>query len=118
MTLSAGRQIQGQKEPKAQIQDTASAAQPRQLRLIGMNRASHKHREALKVAQLLAQFLARKRVVISADDVFEFIKPEALGNAAGSIFSGPEWQAVGIRQSTRLGRRAGIQRTWVLNGHR
>lgn len=93
---------------------STAAVSPRQLRDDGLKRAAAHRQEALDLARLLAEMLAHKQGLVSADDVFELMDPKALGNAAGLIFSGPQWEPVGFKQSRRLGRRCGTQRVWRL----
>ena len=85
-----------------------------QLKLRGLAQAESKHKEALALARFVAELLGADGREVSADSVFRYINPKALGNAAGQIFRDGPWQAVGFKESTRLERRAGLQRTWRL----
>lgn len=90
------------------------AASPKQLKLDGLRLTIAKHKHALKVAQLLAQFLAGTRGVVTTDDVFQFLDPRCLGNAAGQIFRGAEWEFVEWRESKRPSNHARPVRAWRL----
>lgn len=114
MSLSQQANLSQRRIPPERNTKALPAGSGKQLKLRGLRLAEAKHKEALAIAQLVAQMLGRVQEAVCADDVFKHIDPKVLGNAAGSIFSGPEWEPSGIRKSTREGRRAGLQRTWRL----
>ena len=90
----------------------------KQLKLQGLELAASKYRESLAVAQLLAQFIGRKQETVSADDVFRLVSPSALGQAAGALFRGNEWEFVGWKESTRGSNHARPIRVWRLLSQR
>jgi hypothetical protein len=51
---------------------------------------------------------------VTTDDVFQFLDPRCLGNAAGQIFRGAEWEFVEWRESKRPSNHARPVRAWRL----
>ena len=90
----------------------------RQLKERGMQKAAAKHAQSLADAQWTARYLVRMLGQITIEDVrrnFEKVsRPWDLGNAAGSVFKGPEWECVGYREATRPEAHARILRVWRL----
>ncbi len=85
-----------------------------QLKLRGLSLAQSKHHEAFTVACWIAQLLGQQQETVCMDDVTRFISPEALGNAAGGVFRGGDWELVTVMPSCREGRRGGYQGVWSL----
>lgn len=72
--------------------------------------------EAREIAKKLP---AAKTTGITADDVVEKLVENgygihALGNAAGSLFRGGDWECIGRRKSTRVHAHANELRVWRL----
>jgi hypothetical protein len=94
------------------------------LREIGQSRAETAwgREDVLDLGRELARRLAleRKDREVTADDVQLQLQglgfgPGALGNAAGSLFVGPEWQFTGLwRKSERASNHAHQNRVWRL----
>jgi hypothetical protein len=89
----------------------------------GLDRASNPfyRRELLEWAQLAAKRYARASGSVSYDDVYRVLEdigkqPELLGNAAGLVFRGAEWEPVGWKQSERKTNHARAMRVWRLRG--
>jgi hypothetical protein len=85
----------------------------------GLDRASNPfyRRELLESAKKHAIALGHTLGEVTADDVFRRMmnygeQPELLGNAAGSIFRGAEWECVGWKQSERKTNHARAIRIW------
>lgn len=95
-----------------------AAVSPRQLADAGLERAAAHRREALDLARLLAEMLAHKNGSVTADDVFLYLHPEALGKAAGAIFRDEQWEFIGWEPSTRASNHARWIRRWRLRGNR
>lgn len=96
-----------------------------QLKLDGMKRAKRKRSLVLQQAKLIAGRIAARRQSreCSIDDVYEYMEnvyeglhfhPRALGNAAGSVFKGSEWEFVRFEPSTRPSNHGRIIRVWRL----
>jgi len=87
-----------------------------QLKLRGLVLAAAKHSESLKAAQWLAELFANNnhgRCCI--EDVYSLgMSPKALGNAAGCVFTGDQWQPEAFRTTERPEARARIIRVWRL----
>lgn len=69
-----------------------------QLKEQGMQRAADKRRENLRMAQEYAKLYARRNGSVHADIVSAWLDKrgmEQLGNAAGSLFKGKEWEFTG-----------------------
>lgn len=88
----------------------------RQLKQRGMQKAAAKHSEELKFAKEFAIWIAQcSKRDITIEDVRDSYRAEwTLGNAAGSVFKGPEWEWVGFKQATRPEAHARILRVWRL----
>lgn len=91
-------------------------------RIAGMDLAAGNSREALAHARKVARRLAPSRPDgITADDVVEAMTEEGfdmhcLGNTAGSLFSGSEWQwNKERRKSKRRHAHRNELKCWVLN---
>ena len=83
----------------------------------GMERAADKRMVNLRVAQFSAKSYAKRFDTCTADDATRHFTPaqrEALGNAAGSIFKGPEWVHVGYTKSKRPSNHARVISIWRL----
>jgi hypothetical protein len=87
----------------------------------GLDRAGNPfyRRELLERAKAHAIELGHTLGEVTADDVFRRMlnygeEPELLGNAAGSIFRGVEWECVGWKQSERKTNHARAIRIWRL----
>ncbi len=87
----------------------------------GMDRAARSRWLLLAMARDFAKMVALSRSsrIATADDVMESLKklgyePKRLGNAAGSIFRGKEWEFVGWVNSTRPTNHARPIRVWRL----
>jgi hypothetical protein len=85
----------------------------------GIDQAGENKKQLLEYARGIARELARGGKVISADDVqLEIenrgISVHALGNAAGGLFRGKEWIAVGRVKSKRQHAHANWLTTWRL----
>jgi len=85
----------------------------------GMNTAAMNRAQLLAEAIRCAWRLGVTHGQVSADMIAaEFIRRgldfAALGNAAGSIFKGADWEPCGFTQSTRPARHAGMIRVWKL----
>lgn len=95
-------------------------AQARKTR--GMSLAAEKRNPLLGRVQAVAVEVARRKGCITADDVtFEMLRldphyrPEALGNAAGSIFKGKRWQWTGeVLPAIRVESHGRLLRVWRL----
>jgi hypothetical protein len=87
----------------------------------GMTRAEKGARVMLSYARAIATYLARKSPDgITADDVVQELvwqgyDVHCLGNAAGSLFRGPEWEFTGQRRkSARVHAHANKLKVWRL----
>ena len=88
----------------------------------GIESASEARKELLSRVKREAVVLAQTRGEISADDVAIHCKhtlgidlSERIGNAAGSIFRGGDWEWTGkVRLSVRASRRRNMVRVWRL----
>jgi hypothetical protein len=95
-------------------------AQSKQNRDTGMLSAAQKRMKALNKAKDIAFQLARiYPCKITADDVRKEYEYRGgnwsdLGNAAGSIFKGKQWQCVGFENSTVTTSHARALRVWRL----
>lgn len=76
--------------------------------------------ELLKLAQATAERLGRTAyLALSYDDVYVQLKlmgenPALLGNAAGSVFRGKQWECVGWKKSSRVTNHARRVMVWKL----
>jgi hypothetical protein len=82
----------------------------------GMQKAAENHKTELESVQAIARDLARIVEIISIDDVRQLIPDEhwGLGNAAGSVFKGDEWEWCGFAKSKRPAAHSRMVRTWRL----
>lgn len=89
-----------------------------ELKRKGKAKAVEHRVDALELARRVARSLAQRYGRVSTDDVRECVEGSGvvwnLGNAAGAIFDGPEWESVGYKASTRPSRHGGIIRVWRL----
>lgn len=85
------------------------------LKAEGMKRAAENRRVWLALAQQRAKVLAMRGNTITIDDVFaDNLKPEYLGNAAGSVFKTDEWEFVEWVPSKRPSNHGRPIRSWRL----
>ena len=94
-------------------------AQSKQRRDEGMKTASDGRKDILTGARTIARFLAMLNGQVTADDVrreweYRGRNWSNLGNAAGSIFKGKQWQCVGFENSTVTTSHARALRVWAL----
>lgn len=85
----------------------------------GMLQAARNRQQLLEAAQATAKSLSRRYGIISMDCVQEALiqagrHPSELGNAAGSLFKGDDWQCVGWGPSTRVSNHRRYIRLWRL----
>lgn len=99
----------------------ASIEVGRKLKQRGQERAAAKHSKALKIAREMAKYLAvlwdgiRPLTIEGVREIYEITEGTwDLGNAAGSVFKGPDWECVGYREATRPEAHARILRVWRL----
>lgn len=90
----------------------------RQLMLKGLARAEGAHKEALDCAKWLAELIGNKQPTVTADDVFQWIDPKALGPAAGAIFRDGTWEFSHWQESTRETNHGRPLRAWRLSAGR
>ena len=71
----------------------------------GKKKAAKSHERTLYAARLSARYLARHGEIITIEDIYRKtgIDPKYLGNAAGSVFMGNEWEWCGFRKAERPG---------------
>jgi hypothetical protein len=90
------------------------------LRQAGMHQAAANRAKALDVARRIARHLGRRQGLVSADDVQRWMIAAGLpplGNAAGSIFRGEEWEFTGDwTRSERVSNHARSNRIWRYKG--
>lgn len=84
-----------------------------------MQLAAEKRAEILLIAKDIARRMAQKQGEVTADDVQRRLilwdyDLSDLGNAAGSIFKGKEWECVGWKKSERVSNHARAIRVWRL----
>ena len=94
-------------------------AQSIQERDKGMRTATSGREQALSKARQIAFRLANLNGQVTADDVRKEYEYRGgnwsdLGNAAGSIFKGKQWQCVGFENSTVTTSHARALRVWAL----
>ena len=98
-------------QPLDPIEETAQT-----LKEEGMNRAAKNRPEALVIARGFATKLGRLYSEVTMDDVAAWLtgdELESLGNAAGSVFKGKQWEWTGrFIQSTRLQSHGNLLRVW------
>ena len=95
-------------------------ASPAKLQMeLGLERASCAHEESLEAARFLAELLGNKQAFVTADDVFKYFNPSALGAAAGAIFrDAKSWTFSHWAQSERESNHARPLRAWKLRASR
>ncbi len=97
--------------------DINSAAE---LRDRGIEIAAENNPTLLEKARIAAREIALERGEVTSDDVFQRMylrgeHPELLGNAAGSVFRGSEWNWTGkVVPSERINARCRLIRIWRL----
>ena len=82
----------------------------------GMKRAAAKYRH-MHYAKQLALFYAEGHGTCNIDvlsRMLEFSRCPPLGNAAGSVFKGPEWECCGWVKSKRVSSHSRMIRVWKL----
>jgi hypothetical protein len=90
------------------------------LRVTGSILARDSRSELFAIARGLAVNLAREHGTVSYDDVYREMvasgmSPELMGNAAGSLFRGNEFQFTGQwKRSERISNHARVIRVWRL----
>lgn len=87
------------------------------LRDAGMLQAATASVEAedwLSRARSAAHYMAAKNDDVTINEVYEVVGLPDRPNVAGSVFSGKMFRCIGIEQSARPKRHAGIVRRWVL----
>jgi hypothetical protein len=94
-------------------------AQSKQRRDEGMKTASDGRKDILNRVRSIAGNLARIYGKVTADDVRKEYEYRGgnwsdLGNAAGSIFKGKQWECVGFENSTVTTSHARALRVWKL----
>lgn len=82
----------------------------------GKKRAAENHEKTLYAARLSARYLARNGDIITIEDIYRKtgIDPKYLGNAAGSVFTGDDWEWCGFRKAERPAAHSRMIRTWRL----
>jgi hypothetical protein len=90
------------------------ATQPKIQMELGLERASSAHRTSLEAAKLLAEFIGGKQDTVSADDVFKWFDPSALGASAGAIFRNGPWTFSHWATSERESNHCRPLRAWRL----
>jgi hypothetical protein len=89
-----------------------------QLRLRGMRLAASKHADSLVRAQVAAKCMAFGDTALTIEDVRAGMEAVGLkwdlGNAAGSVFSGEDWQPCGVTTAKRPEAHGRLLRTWRL----
>lgn len=85
----------------------------------GMTMAAEHRVDVLEKARAIAELRGLTGAHVTIDDVQaelieQEIDPKMLGNAAGSVFKGGEWEMVGYQLSERVSRHKGLIRVWRL----
>lgn len=85
----------------------------------GMDFAAQHKGSLLAKARGFAMDLALIDGQVNADDIQDYLlklgfSSASLGNAAGSIFRGPEWECVGWQKSERVSNHGRMIRVWRL----
>ena len=84
----------------------------------GMRQAANNDPTTLEYAREIAKMVARINGTVTADDVqlrLDEYGCGPLGNAAGSLFRGPDWEFTGDwRTSDRISNHARMNRVWRL----
>ena len=87
-----------------------------ELRDEGMGLAAGNRAETLQIARKIARYIGRRQRLVSADDVQRIMIAHGLGhlgNAAGSLFRGDEWEFTGQwTKSERVSNHARQNRIW------
>ena len=84
----------------------------------GMQQAADNKASLLEFAKGIARTLGMKRPFVTADDVqrelaeTHKISDRALGNAAGSLFKGDDWECIGTTTSQRVSAHGRLIRKW------
>jgi hypothetical protein len=73
---------------------------PTQLKLKGMGLAVAKHKDTLRAARLLAQFIGGQQETVSINDIRAHFGSDALQQASGSVFLNGEWDQAGFEKTT------------------
>jgi hypothetical protein len=91
----------------------------------GMRSAAFNRREVLYHARTIAVMIGLEKPdrIVHIDDVMAVlielgIKPDRLGNAAGSVFTTGDWEPVGWRASNRISAHRHKSQTWRLKDGR
>jgi hypothetical protein len=92
-----------------------------QLKLEGMTRAADNNGMILKLYQSTAERLGRMGYPITIDTVhlelaIYGLGPVDIGNAAGSVFKGKDWERVGFRKADRFSSHARMLSLWKWKG--
>lgn len=102
------------------VQEEFDFSESQRRRDDGRDLAAKRRREVLELAREIARAIALGRPDRSctADEVQRQLRERgypasALGNAAGSLFRGREWELAGYAPSARVTRHAGLNRVWV-----
>ena len=84
----------------------------------GIDRAASAKPRLLDLARQIAAEIVTPNGITADDVIFEMVKRgysvHCLGNSAGSLFRGKEWQCVGFRKSARIHAHSNLLRVWVL----
>ena len=88
--------------------------QPKQLMLAGLRKASQAHKDSLAAAQWLAEMIGHQQETVTADDVFRWVDPSAVGAAAGNLFRGGSWVFSHWQDSERPSNHGRPLRAWRL----
>jgi hypothetical protein len=103
---------------------TFDATAGEQAKQLGMLYAAIARPALLEIAREGARDIAQRRGTVTADDVQAYLMelgyiPADLGNAAGSIFKGREWEFTGQWVgSARVSRHRNSLRVWRLRANR
>ena len=92
------------------------ALEGQRLKEQGMSLAAGKRHDALESAKDWAKYLAKREGEITIDHVYaECPLVDLLGNAAGNVFRGPDWEFTGKWvKSTRVSNHGRFIRVWRL----
>lgn len=83
----------------------------------GMAKAVYNRKALFEYAKGLAWGIAKRQGTVTADDVHELLGPvgsQRLGNAAGALFKGIQWECTGWVQSKRPSNHGRMIRAWRL----
>ena len=85
---------------------------------VGISLAEANQGKPLDVARQIARELANPGGITADDVVRELVRRgydiHCLGNSAGSLFRGGEWEARGLRKSVRVHAHSNLLRVWYL----